>query len=76
MGQLPVLPSYFRVLNQLHRFVAQISLSQSEEHVRQLEGLVKEARAGTDKVQKECNALAEKVSKLHHDLEEQIHANT
>lgn len=41
-----------------------------------MEGLVKEARAGTDKVQKECNALAEKVSKLHHDLEEQIHANT
>ena len=30
----------------------------------------------TDRVQKEYNLLNEKVQKLHHDLEEQIHTNT
>ncbi len=30
----------------------------------------------TDKVQKEYNAASERVTKLQHDLEEQIHGNT
>lgn len=30
----------------------------------------------TDKVQKEYNAASERVTKLQHDLEEQIHSNT
>ena len=30
----------------------------------------------TDRVQKEFNLLNEKVQKLHHDLEDQIHTNT
>ena len=30
----------------------------------------------TDRVQKEFNILNEKVQKLHHDLEDQIHTNT
>ena len=33
-------------------------------------------QVATDRVQKEYNLLNEKVQKLHHDLEEQIHTNT
>jgi hypothetical protein len=41
-----------------------------------LEASIKEAHAATDKVQKEYNALSEKVVKLHHDLEEAVHHNS
>lgn len=44
--------------------------------VQQLEARIKEAAAATDKVQKEYNSLSEKVVKLHHDLEEQVHQNS
>lgn len=44
--------------------------------LQQLEARIKEASAATDKVQKEYNALSEKVVKLHHDLEEQVHQNS
>lgn len=33
-------------------------------------------QVATDRVQKEFNLLNEKVQKLHHDLEDQIHTNT
>ena len=33
-------------------------------------------QVATDRVQKEFNLLNEKVQKLHHDLEDQIHNNT
>lgn len=35
-----------------------------------------DSRQSTEKIQKEYNHLNEKVLKLHHDLEEQIHTNT
>uniref|UniRef100_A0A383VEV0 Cilia- and flagella-associated protein 58 central coiled coil domain-containing protein n=1 Tax=Tetradesmus obliquus TaxID=3088 RepID=A0A383VEV0_TETOB len=54
----------------------QLDIAGAEEQVARLEGLVKEAKGATDKVQKEFNALSEKVSKLHHDLEEAVHTNT
>ena len=34
------------------------------------------SQVATDRVQKEFNLLNEKVQKLHHDLEDQIHTNT
>eukprot|EP00882_Tetradesmus_deserticola_P031111 GHRQ01035164.1.p1 GENE.GHRQ01035164.1~~GHRQ01035164.1.p1 ORF type:complete len:612 (+),score=349.69 GHRQ01035164.1:203-1837(+) len=54
----------------------QLDIAGAEEQVARLEGLLKEAKGSTDKVQKEFNALSEKVSKLHHDLEEAVHTNT
>eukprot|EP00884_Botryococcus_braunii_P003023 jgi/Botrbrau1/12721/Bobra.67_1s0084.1 len=48
----------------------------AEEQVHRMEQLLREAQATTDKVQKEYNAVSERVSKLQHDLEEQIHTNT
>lgn len=44
--------------------------------MQQLEARIKEAAAATDKVQKEYNGLSEKVVKLQHDLEEQVHQNS
>lgn len=38
--------------------------------------MIRDSRSTTDKIQKEYNQLNEKVIKLHHDLEEQIHTNT
>ena len=49
---------------------------QSEEQVRRLEQMLRESQVATDRVQKEFNLLNEKVQKLHHDLEDQIHTNT
>ncbi|KIZ06593.1 Coiled-coil domain-containing protein [Monoraphidium neglectum] len=54
----------------------QVEIQAAEEQVARLEGGIKEAKAATDKVQKEYNALSEKVVKLHHDLEEQVHHNS
>jgi F0F1-type ATP synthase epsilon subunit len=41
----------------------QLDIAGAEEQVARLEGLLKEAKGATDKVQKEFNALSEKVSK-------------
>lgn len=49
---------------------------QCEETVARLEQMVHDSRQSTEKIQKEYNHLNEKVVKLHHDLEEQIHTNT
>ena len=49
---------------------------QSEEQVKRLEQMLRESQVATDRVQKEFNLLNEKVQKLHHDLEDQIHTNT
>ena len=38
--------------------------------------MIYDSRQSTEKIQKEYNHLNEKVMKLHHDLEEQIHTNT
>ena len=38
--------------------------------------MLRESQVATDRVQKEFNLLNEKVQKLHHDLEDQIHTNT
>ena len=38
--------------------------------------MIHDSRQSTEKIQKEYNHLNEKVVKLHHDLEEQIHTNT
>ena len=38
--------------------------------------MIQDSRQSTEKIQKEYNHLNEKVVKLHHDLEEQIHTNT
>lgn len=38
--------------------------------------MVHDSRQSSERVQKEYNHLNEKVLKLHHDLEEQIHTNT
>lgn len=40
----------------------QLDIAGAEEQVAKLEGLLKEAKAATDKVQKEYNALSEKVN--------------
>lgn len=48
----------------------------NEESVARLEGMMRDAKFSSEKVQKEFNQLNEKVQKLHHDLEEQIHTNT
>lgn len=40
----------------------QLDIAGAEEQVARLEGLVKEAKGATDKVQKEFNALSEKAS--------------
>ena len=48
----------------------------NEESVARLEGMMRDAKFASEKVQKEFNQLNEKVQKLHHDLEEQIHTNT
>ena len=44
--------------------------------VKRLEQMLRESQVATDRVQKEFNILNEKVQKLHHDLEDQIHTNT
>ncbi|KAL3144393.1 hypothetical protein ABBQ32_004147 [Trebouxia sp. C0010 RCD-2024] len=49
---------------------------QSEEQVKRLEQMLRESQGATDRLQKEFNLLNEKVQKLHHDLEDQIHTNT
>eukprot|EP00955_Chlamydomonas_euryale_P009494 101406-Chlamydomonas_euryale.AAC.4 len=54
----------------------QQQIQATEEHVARLEQMVRDSRITTDKAQKEYNQLNEKVQKLHHDLEEQIHTNT
>lgn len=54
----------------------QLSIQASEEQVAKLEQMLRDAKASTEKIQKEYNQLNEKVQKLHHDLEEQIHTNT
>lgn len=43
----------------------QLDIAGAEEQVARLEGVLKEAKEATDKVQKEYNALCEKVSSLH-----------
>ncbi len=48
----------------------------TEEQVQRLEGMLRDTKYASEKVQKEYNQLNEKVQKLHHDLEEQIHTNT
>mmetsp|Transcript_12291 Transcript_12291/g.30037 ORF Transcript_12291/g.30037 Transcript_12291/m.30037 type:complete len:870 (-) Transcript_12291:348-2957(-) len=54
----------------------QQQVSVTEEAVARLEGMLRDAKFASEKVQKEYNQLNEKVQKLHHDLEEQIHTNT
>lgn len=44
--------------------------------MQRLEQMLRDSKFSTEKVQKEFNQLNEKVQKLHHDLEEQIHTNT
>lgn len=53
-----------------------LQVSMNEESVARLEGMMRDAKFASEKVQKEFNQLNEKVQKLHHDLEEQIHTNT
>jgi len=48
----------------------------NEEAVQRLEAMMRDSRMSSEKVQKEYNQLSDKVVKLHHDLEEQIHTNT
>jgi FPC/CPF motif-containing protein YcgG len=43
----------------------QLDIAGAEEQVARLEGLLKEAKGATDKVQKEFNTLSEKVSADH-----------
>eukprot|EP00798_Chlamydomonas_sp_ICE-L_P006525 gene6525-3166_t len=54
----------------------QVQVTTTEESVQRLEMTLRDAKFGTEKIQKEYNQLNEKVQKLHHDLEEQIHTNT
>ncbi|KAF5837043.1 hypothetical protein DUNSADRAFT_4923 [Dunaliella salina] len=54
----------------------QQQVAMNEESVARLEGMMRDAKFSSEKVQKEFNQLNEKVQKLHHDLEEQIHTNT
>ncbi|KAG2443529.1 hypothetical protein HXX76_001881 [Chlamydomonas incerta] len=54
----------------------QLQMTSTEEQVAKLEQMVRDSKAATEKVQKEYNLLNEKMQKLHHDLEEQIHTNT
>lgn len=51
-------------------------VAMNEESVARLEGMMRDAKFSSEKVQKEYNQMNEKVQKLHHDLEEQIHTNT
>ena len=53
-----------------------MQIVQCEDTVTRLEQIIHDSRQSTDKIQKEYNHLNEKVLKLHHDLEEQIHTNT
>lgn len=53
-----------------------VKIVQCEETIAKLEQMIRDSRSTTDKIQKEYNQLNEKVIKLHHDLEEQIHTNT
>ncbi len=39
----------------------QLDVTATEEQVQKLEAMLKEAKTASDKVQKECNALSEKV---------------
>ncbi|KAH7372738.1 hypothetical protein KP509_17G018700 [Ceratopteris richardii] len=47
-----------------------------QEQVEKMEHQLREQKQLTDKIQKEYDAINQKVTKLHSDLEEQIHANT
>ncbi|KAI5082160.1 hypothetical protein GOP47_0001903 [Adiantum capillus-veneris] len=49
---------------------------ENQEQVEKMEHQLREQKQLTDKVQKEFDAVNQKVTKLHSDLEEQIHANT
>lgn len=40
------------------------------------QGLLRESQQASERLQKECGALAERAARLHHTLEEHIHANT
>ena len=40
------------------------------------QGLLRESQQANERLQKEYSGLAEKVGRLHHSLEEHIHANT
>jgi len=52
-----------------------VAIQAAEEHCKALEAMVREAKASTDRVQKEYNALTERAGKLHAQLEEQASAN-
>ncbi|KAG2452283.1 hypothetical protein HYH02_003307 [Chlamydomonas schloesseri] len=54
----------------------QLQMAATEEQVARLEQMLRDAKFATEKVQKEYNMLNERMQKLHHDLEEQIHTNT
>ncbi|CAG9466383.1 unnamed protein product [Pedinophyceae sp. YPF-701] len=54
----------------------QAAVGQAEEEVMRMEVTVKESAGQYDRMKREYNALSEKVQKLHHDLDEQIHQNT
>lgn len=41
-----------------------------------LQGLLRESQQANERLQKEYNALTDKVQRLHHTLEEHIHTNT
>jgi len=52
-----------------------VAIQSAEDHCKALETMVREAKASTDKVQKEYNSLTERAAKLHHELAEQSSAN-
>eukprot|EP00898_Chlorokybus_atmophyticus_P000353 jgi/Chlat1/1318/Chrsp118S01746 len=54
----------------------QALVAQGQEQLARYEVLLKEQRAASERAGKEAEALAQKVAKLHADLEEQVHANT
>ncbi|XP_024519422.1 cilia- and flagella-associated protein 58-like [Selaginella moellendorffii] len=56
--------------------VKQATLTENEEQVARLELALREQRQATEKAQKELDIVTQKVTKLHGDLEEQIHGNT
>ncbi|PRW33224.1 flagellar associated isoform A [Chlorella sorokiniana] len=54
----------------------QAAVQQSAEHVEKLKGLLRESQQASERLQKEYNALSDKVARLHHTLEEHVHTNT
>jgi chromosome segregation ATPase len=54
----------------------QLQIGSADEQQTKLNIMLSTAKASTEKMQKEYNQLNDRVTKLHADLEEQIHQNT